>query len=166
MPLKPEDPRVRINKASFVIYEHPDLSKATKFLLDFGLSIAHRDGEDIFFKGYGTDPFVYLARQAKGSNAEFCGAAYLVESRSELEKATRIPGATSIKKLDFPGGGEMVTVHDPAKFPVHLVWGQEQKSAETAENHGKLVVNFADDKPRKGNFHRLKPGPAPVSRIF
>lgn len=163
MPLHPDDPRVRINKTSFVIYEHPDLSKAIKFLLDFGLSIAHRDGDNVFFKGYGSDPFVYLARQSKGSRAAFGGAAYLVESRSELEKAARISGATSIQPLEFPGGGEIVTVHDPAGFPVHLVHGQKQKSVESAGNLDKLIVNFEDEKPRKGNFHRLTPGPAPVS---
>lgn len=165
MPLPQDDPRVRIKKTSFVIYYHHDLLKAKQFFLDFGMSVcAEIEGEgEVFFQGYGPDPFVYLAKQAKDNKSSFGGAAYLVEDRGELEKASRIPGASAVLPLEAPGGGEIVTVHDPVGHPVHLVHGQTQK---IIENKGlqKLEVNFEDEKPRKGRFQRFNPGPAPVHK--
>jgi hypothetical protein len=165
MPLPPEDPRVRLVTTSFVVYEHVDIVKAEQFLLDFGMTVASRsaDGSKIFFKGYGSDPYVYVARQAQGTTSKFGGAAYLVESRAELEKATQISGASSIHPLAGPGGGEQVTLQDPAGHFVHLIFGRHDKPVEEM-NLKKLTVNYEDEKPRKGQFQRFQPGPAPVHR--
>ncbi|KAF2188152.1 Glyoxalase/Bleomycin resistance protein/Dihydroxybiphenyl dioxygenase [Zopfia rhizophila CBS 207.26] len=147
MPLPPEDPRVRILKTGFVIYYHADLSAARKFYLDFGLSIAfEHPGTEIFFQGYGTEPYVYIARKA-----------------DELDRAAAIPGASKITPLDAPGGGESVTLKDPAGHLVHLVYGQVEKEADSP-NLPKLVVNYEDEKPRKGEFQRFETGPARVHR--
>ena len=163
MPLPPNDQRVRILRTAFTVYYHNDLIKTHKFYLDFGLKIAEErpDGQ-IFFKGYGTEPFVYVAKQADGES-KFGGAAYEVESREELEKAARLPGASPISNLDAPGGGEIVTLTDPIGFKVFLVHGQTPKDAE-APHLEKLVVNYAEEKPRKGEFHRFKTGPALIHR--
>ncbi|SMR53668.1 unnamed protein product [Zymoseptoria tritici ST99CH_3D1] len=165
MPLPADDPRVRMVTTAFVVYEHVDLAKAEQFLLDFGLSVASRseDGKEIFFKGYGRDPYIYVARQAEGTKPTFGGAAYLAESREELEKATKIPGASEIHPLSGPGGGEQVTLKDPAGHLVHLVFGRQDKPAEEM-NLKKLVFNYEDERPRKGQFQRFEPGPAPVHR--
>ena len=163
MPLPPDDKRVRLVKTSFVIYNHVNLAEAVAFLQAFGMSEAGRnqDGSEIFFKGYGPDPFCYIARQSNA--ADFGGAAYLVESREELEKASKIAGASLITKLEAPGDGEIVTLSDPAGHLVHLVYGQEAKPIEPMKLE-KLVVNFEDEKPRKGRFQRFKPGPAPCHK--
>lgn len=165
MPLPTNDPRIRIAKTSFVIYYHKDFAKAQQFLLDFGMRIcrANDDESERYFQGYGPDPFVYVARQANGESSSFGGAAYLVESRDELIKATKIPGASPIQPLDAPGGGEIVTLRDPADHPVHLVYGQQQKKVDGL-NLKKLDVNYENEKPRKGRFQRFTPGPAPVHK--
>src|SRR5665213_968584 len=107
---------IRILKTAFVIYYHQDFEKARTFLLDFGFDIAQEKPGEVFFKGYGVEPFVYVAREAaNGGSSHFGGAAYVVESRDELDRALKIPGASGLKKLDdFPGEGEMVTLTDPA----------------------------------------------------
>lgn len=165
MGLLDEDPRIRIQKTSFVIYYHKDFTRAKQFLLDFGMSICHesKEGSEIYFQGYGPDPFVYIARQAEGEDSYFGGAAYLVETREELSKATKVPGASEVSPLDAPGGGEIVTLHDPAGHPVHLVYGQQRKAVEDLDLR-KLEVNYEHEKPRKGRFHRFTPGPAPVHK--
>lgn len=163
MPIPQDDPRIRLLKTAFVIYYHADLGKAREFFLDFGMSIAsERSGEEIFFKGFGTEPYVYIARQAT-SESEFGGAAYEVESWAELKRATKIESASPITKLDAPGGGEIVTLTDPVGHKVHLVYGQTPKDAEPKDLE-KLVVNYENQKPRKGKFQRFVPGPAPVHR--
>ena len=159
----PSDGRIRLVKTAFVVYYHADLAKARQFLLDFGMSIAREDkGKEIYFQGYGVEPFVYIARKA-AHESHFGGAAYTVESRAELEKAARIHGATEITTCEGPGGGEMLTLTDPAGHLVHLIFGQQEKAKDEMKLP-KLVLNFEDEKPRKANFQRFEPGPAPVYR--
>ncbi len=123
-----------------------------------------RPGSEIFFKGYGTEPFVYIARQAEDGKNAFGGAAYAVDSRAELDRAiAMIPGASSISKLNAPGGGEIVSFSDPVGHKVHLVYGQTEKAAEPP-HLPKLLVNYEDEKPRKGKFQRFELGPALVHR--
>ena len=163
MPLPKDDPRIRILKTAFITYSHVDLAKARKYLLDFGMVILEeRAGKEIFFRGFGSEPFVYRAKQAEGEST-FDGGAYEVETRTELEKAANIPGATRIYALDTPGGGEAVTLTDPAGYKIHLVYGQEPRVPDDP-NREKLTINFLDEKPRLGKFQRVPPGPAPVYR--
>ena len=163
MPLAEDDHRIRILKTAYVTYSHADLAKARQYLLDFGLRILEEKSDtEIYFHGYGSEPFVYIARQAEGESA-FDGGAFEVESRAELEKATKIEGATSVYPLGSPAGGEAVTLTDPAGYKCHLVFGQTPRTPDGPVRE-KLVVNYEDEKPRLGKFHRVPPGPAPVYR--
>ncbi|CAI4217821.1 unnamed protein product [Parascedosporium putredinis] len=146
MPLSPEDQRIRILRTAYVIYYHSNLDKIRKFYEDFGLAIAEERQDEIFFKGYGTEP---LSTWPGGRRTGGAGSA-----------AAR---TSAIEKLDGPGGGEVVTLTDPIGFNVLLVHGQTPKEAETPEQP-RLVVNYGDAKPRKGEFHRFKKGAAPVHR--
>ena len=168
MPIPFTDHRIRLFKTAFVIYYHTNMVRIRAFLLDFGLSITEErsGGNEIFFKGYGVEPFCYVARQATSTNSSFGGAAYVVESRQELERAAKIPGASNILELSGPGGGEIVSLCDPAGHQIHLVWGQvEEKPTPPPLSLEKLVVNFEVEKPRRGKFQRFQRGsPAPVHR--
>lgn len=156
---------IKLVKTTFVDYSHADLAKAKQFLLDFGLKIVdeQEDGQVIYFGGYGPEPFCYIARKAHSGISSFNGAAYAVEAREELIRASEVPGATSISTLQAPGGGEIVTLRDPVGHPVNLVFGQAESKHEVPQLE-KLTVNFEDDKPRKGRFHRFNPGPAPIHK--
>lgn len=115
------------------------------------MTIAEEREGEIFFKGYGTESFIYREIQAKDGNRRFGGAAYEVETRAELEKATILPNASAITRLDAPGGGEFVTLLDTVGHQVHLVYGQEKRVAEDPKME-KLTTNYEDEKPRKGRF--------------
>jgi len=162
------DIRPRLVKTAYVSYFHTDLAKTRQFLEDFGLhAIEEGATEDtVYFQGYGTEPYCYVAQKSTNESNEFGGAAFVVESREELNYAARIKGATQIRPLNAPGGGEIVTVHDPMGFPLHLVYGQSEKLAldVTPVPLPKLVVNYEEEKPRQGKFQRFVPGPAPVHR--
>jgi len=156
--------RVRLLKTGFVVYNHVDMVKAKQFCLDFGLQIvrSNDDESEIYFGGYGPEPYCYVARKSKTSEPSFGGGAYVVESYEELEKAAAIEGASKVMDLDAPGGGRMVTLTDPAGHLVHLVHGQEEKKTEDLALE-KLLVNYeGEEKPRRGKFQRFKAGPAPV----
>ena len=165
MPLPISDPRIRLIKTAFVVYYHSDLAEAHRFLLDFGLAVVedYKSAHEVFYKGYGVDAYCYVARLSRDGTSRFDGAGYVVESRDELEKASRVEGATAITKLNGPGGGEIVTLTDPVGFLVHLIHGQQERSGDSLDLE-KLTVNFEDDKPRLGRFQRFKPGPAPVHK--
>jgi hypothetical protein len=155
--------RIQLLKTAFVVYNHENLDKAKEFLLDFGLDVAfEKPGEEIYFKGYGSEPYVYVACKAEKSS--FGGAAYVVDSLAEFEKALKIPGASAVTQLEpRAGGGQQITLTDPLGHNVHLIWGWQEKEPETMRLE-KLVINYEDEKPRKGRFQRFHPGPAPVHR--
>ena len=158
--LDASDPRVRIHKTAFVIYTHADPFAAQNFLADFGLNVKETRGNDIFYSGYGPEPFCYWFKN--GPTKGFGGAAYAVESREELDKASKVPGASPVRPLDAPGGGEWVSIKDPAGFHVHFVFGQEESTSTARPDFpsSSHAVNYedADAKPRKGTFLRLNKG--------
>ncbi|KAK6432746.1 hypothetical protein LTR95_011086, partial [Oleoguttula sp. CCFEE 5521] len=158
-------PPIRLLKTAFVTYQHTDLAKARQFLLDFGLTIAQEQpGRRIYFKGYGTEPYIYIAEQSSTGASNFGGAAYVVDSASELDRASRLDSCVEGPgTLEGPGGGQVVSLKDPAGHIVHLIHGWRENEADSL-NLPKLVVNFEDSKPRRGTFQRFQPGPAPIFR--
>lgn len=142
-------------------YQHPDFITITKFLKDFGMHIAKETPTEIWFRGYGTDQYVYYA--CKGEK-KFLGGTFSVESMSELEKAAALPSAGPIEELtDAPGGGHMVTLHDPEGFPINLIYGQTP--ATRGDLPEKIIYNDETDKPRVRKFNRFEPGPAAVHKL-
>ena len=154
---------IKLLNTAFVRHSNVDYDKAKQFYLDFGLQIVRESQDEIFFRGYGSEPFVYHLKRAIGNSSYFNGAAYVVDSHDELERAQSIPGASPISALAAPGGGKVVTLTDPQGFKVHLVHGQTERTPDQL-NLEKLTINYEDSKPRKGAFQRFKPGPAPVYR--
>lgn len=132
--------KIKLVRIAHVYYTHKSFEKEHQFLLDFGLTETKRSNtgtsnEKIWYRGYGTEPFVHCL--SKGDENGFDGAAFVVESRDELELAARIvSNASKIYELgDAPGGGECVTIKDPVdNFQLHLVWGQTQREL-TEELH-------------------------------
>jgi hypothetical protein len=153
--------RVQMTKLAHMRYQHPDLDEITTFLRDFGMHIAKRTEDQIWYRGYGPDQYVYYAQ--KGPK-KFLGGTYEVESLAELEKAAKIPGAGEIQDLDVaPGGGKLVTLHDPEGFPVNFMYGQE--APPKSDFPQKVIYNYEDDKPRVRKFNRFTPGPAAVHKL-
>ena len=117
-------------RIAHVYYTHADFERKHRFLTDFGFTEVScwnlgKPNERIYYRGYGTEPFLYCS--TKGEEDVFGGTAFAVESRKDLELASRvIPTAGEIWEMtDARGGGECVTVKDPVDgFMVHLVHGQ------------------------------------------
>ena len=159
--------QVRLVKLAHMRYQHPDLPTITKFLKDFGMHVVEQsrdeDGtEKIWFRGYGPDQYVYYAQS--GPEKKFLGGTYEVESMAELEKASQIPGASSISALsDAPGEGHIVTLHDPEGFPINVMYGQTP--APKGDYPQKVIYNDEASKPRVRKFNRYTPGPAAVHKL-
>jgi hypothetical protein len=149
--------KVQLVRLSHVYFEHHDLSKFAKFALDFGLVEAHRSGSTIYFRGYGKDPYVYVATKAKEGRGKFGGAAFVAASQEEFDKATKISGGV-MRDLDgAPGGGKIITFHRPNDTFMHVVFGQEERMVDidhipsgTHVSQGPYNTPF--EKPRLGEY--------------
>lgn len=132
--------KINLVRIAHVYYTHKGIGKAHQFLQDFGLQELKRVGNKTYFGGTGPEPFVYCA--SEGSADEFGGAAFVVESKDDLEYAAKtLHNATEVHEmLDEPGGGLRVTFFDPVDgFPFHLVYGQRlTEGAETGSARQKL----------------------------
>ncbi|KAK5655500.1 hypothetical protein OQA88_5771 [Cercophora sp. LCS_1] len=157
-------PKIKLVCVAHVYYTHANLPLAKEFLLDFGFTIARETPTEIFFKGYGTEPFLYCA--TAGEANVFGGAAFVVESLSDLElAASTLPNATPIHDLPGPGGGQRVTFLDPVdKFPVHLVY--DQTPIPVSAHLPELEYNFPQSKHRPVNAtQRFQKGPAMIHKL-
>jgi hypothetical protein len=149
------DAQIKITKLVHMRYQHPDLDEITVFLRDFGMTVAHKIDGKRWYKGYGSDQYVYYAQQGP---KKFLGGCFEVESYAELEKAAKVPGANQIEELsDAPGGGHLIT------FLINLIYGQQKK--EPGPYPEILTTNYENEKPRIARFQRFKPGPAAVHKL-
>ncbi|KAK2778089.1 hypothetical protein FQN52_002919 [Onygenales sp. PD_12] len=185
--------QIRLTKVAHMRYQHPDLDEITQFLqgtdriirprsipgeragdlsfyivaniaidfADFGMHVAKKTDTKVWYRGYGPDQYVYYAQ--KGPK-KFLGGTFEVESYAELEKASKLPGASAIENLDdAPGGGSLVSITDPEGFPVNLIYGQTP--AEVGKLPEKLIVNYEVEKTRERKFQRFQTGPAAVHKL-
>jgi len=156
--------KIMLKRIAHVYYIHEDLEKADQFLHDFGFTITQQSPDKIFYKGYGTEPFVYCA--VKGPTNQFGGVAFVVDSLEDLELASKtLPNATPIHAMDVPGGGKRVTFNDPVDgFPFHLVYGQTP--IPHSKDFPERNYNYPSSKNRPVNqVQRFKTGPAAIHKL-
>lgn len=148
--------KIKLVRIAHAIYRHKDLAPSEAFLRDFGFNECSRhtvssspdNVERIYYRGYGTEPFVVCIEKADENS--FGGVAFVVESEDDLQYASEtLPGATGVYDLaetkGAPGGGKCVTFSDPTDgFPFHLVYGQTAVDAH--EPHfPELKINYVSE---------------------
>ncbi|KAL4889567.1 Glyoxalase/Bleomycin resistance protein/Dihydroxybiphenyl dioxygenase [Aspergillus ambiguus] len=165
-------PRINLVRITHVFYTHREIDAAHQFMLDFGFQKVKRVGKDIYYRGTSSEPFIYCARQ--GEEDAFRRATFVVESKSDLVAATKLPRATWIYDLgDAPGDRRCVTFYNPIdEFLFHLIHRQKPNLSEKVLPQ--LPFNFINiqtffkptDKHRAGNrTQRFAKGPAPVHKL-
>jgi len=119
-------------------------------------------GKKVWYRGFGPDPYCYVAEQA--TEAAWKGTSWVAESAADLEKASKILGASPIHPIPGYGGGQRVTLTDPYGFTVHIIHGQDP--AKRVKCPEKMTLNFpGDEKDRKNAFQRFTLGPALVHKL-
>lgn len=154
-PISNNPSKVQLARISHVYFEHPDLSRFGEFAKDFGFVEAHKTKHKIYFRGYGKDPYVYVASQSKDGRPRFGGPAFVAASQDEFDKAARLDGAI-VGSLDgAPGAGKIVTFNRPDDTFFHVVYGQEEREntsqEPTAIREHQGPFNKPYDKPRLGS---------------
>lgn len=139
-----------------------DLQRTASFAADFGLHEVSGDDAVIYMRGAGADAYNYVAERSDEN--KLAAIAFAVESLADLEYAVAHHGASPIKSLTGPGGGQSVSLHDPEGLPIELVFGIATRTPEPLRP--KLVLNFGLDKQRKNEAQRLPPkGPPQLMRL-
>ncbi|KAE8341950.1 hypothetical protein BDV24DRAFT_174085 [Aspergillus arachidicola] len=157
------DSRIKLTRLSHMRYQHSDLDAIHQFMVDFGLQVAHRTDDEVWYKGYGPDQYVYYAK--KGPR-KFLGGVFQAATWDDFERASKLPSAEPIQQLkDAPGGGFLVTVTDPEGFPVNVIYGQQPVAGKPTYSPEKVILNFPEEKPRVRQFNRFEPGPAAVYKL-
>jgi len=184
--VKNDPSKVQLRKISHVYYTHPNLSKFEEFAVDFGLVEAHRIDDTIYYRGYGTDQYVYVASKGRSG---FGGACFVAQSQEEFEKAKKIPGGSLTALNDLPGGGEMITFNRPNGTFFHVMFGQQERQLGHDKTPSAIIdtvgpMNTPFEKPRRGRlllqwpfelfrfsdpfageFQRFKDGPALIHKL-
>lgn len=153
-PITNHPSKVQLCRISHVYFEHPDLDKFREFAKDFGFVEERATKTRIYFRGYGVDPYVYVASKSKDDKPRFGGAAFIASSEEEFDKAASIEGAVVKSIADAPGGGKMVTFNRPDATFFHVVYGQQEREVDatepTATHEDYNQFNRPFEKPRQG----------------
>lgn len=155
------DDRIIIEDLAYTAYQAPDLDLMERFLVDFGMKPAHKTADALFMRGTGPAPYIHLTR--RGAESRFLGGAFRVRSRMDLEKGTRIPGASGIVAITEPGGGERVTLTTPNGHTIWLEYG----ATPAAELPTRRIypLNFYGSHLRPNRPVRQKKEITPILRI-
>lgn len=152
---------LQLKDVNHVVYRHTDLESIERFLLDFGLVVAHRSEQRVYLRGAGPLPYVYVIEQSAESG--FAAIAFAVERFADLQAAQDLPGASPIQTLNTPGGGHCVVLHDPSGRRIELVHGITP--VDPMPVRAALTLNSAQHKQRFGDVQRPGKGPAQVLRL-
>ena len=76
-------PIVKADSLLYVHFERPDLEKAERYLTDFGLLVASRSEDEIFFRGTSSRPFIY--RVTRGPKPRFLGLGLSAPTAGDLD---------------------------------------------------------------------------------
>jgi hypothetical protein len=162
---KPQ-PRIRVDRLAHVHYQHPSLERASEFLKDFGFIPAKETPTHIYYRGFGSQPFIYVAEKSPTAERKFIGACWAVVSLEDLKNAATLPGATGVMDMpdEVPGGGKCVILKDPNGFGVMFVYGQTLREVDSTPL-ADIRTNTALTKVRKGQFRRYEAGPSRVHKL-
>ncbi|TPE58816.1 glyoxalase [Sandaracinobacter neustonicus] len=161
-PVRHPSPTVKAERLAFLIFERPDLDRAVRFLVDFGLQVCFRSEEMVLLRGAMQAPYCY--RLQRGRTARFIGFGFEVSSSDQLRLlADTVPGASAVEPIPDPAGGRRVVLTDPSGFRVEVVHGQALEPALAHRNP--LPLNFNGEAVRIDQTQRPPVQPPEVLRL-
>lgn len=155
-PARHASPTVKVRELTHLIFARPDLDKAAHFLEDFGLQRCRFEKDALFMRAASGSAYCYRIERAE--QATFLGFGLSVESFSDLEKLSKLPGASAIEEVAHPGGGRCVRLTDPNGFVIEVL--HDQLPAEALTHREPLTWNLGGQHPRVNATQRT-PAEAP-----
>ncbi|HEX3953978.1 MAG TPA: VOC family protein [Stellaceae bacterium] len=123
----------------------PDLDKQEEFLTAFGMVRADRTNTALYMRGTDAPHHIHVTELGE---PKFVGIGFHADSMEDLEKLSRVAGASPIETPDEPGGVKRVRLTDPDGYQVEVVYGMEMLPKIPVE---RPAVNIGEDKSRRRN---------------
>lgn len=153
-------PTIKVHELAYIRVRLPDLDRAEKFLLDFGLLTVSRSADALYMRGTGSDHHIHITERG---DDKFLALAFSVASEAELRAATTIPGASTVEDIKEAGGGQRVWLSDPDGNRIEIVWGIAKVEPLPVPRH---ALNDAQQGLRRaGALMRHQRGPSKALRI-
>ena len=153
-------PVIKVSDIAYGRIRSPDLDQQEDFLTNFGMVRADRTKTALYMRG--TDPEHHIHVTELGDPG-FISLAFFVDNEGDLEKASKVDGASGIEDIDEPGGGKRVRLTEPHGYPIEIVCGMEMLDPLPVR---KNVVNYGLERTRRvGELTRLPKGPSQVKRL-
>src|SRR6202043_1932503 len=138
----------------------PDLDKQEEFLTAFGMVRADRTKNALYMRGTDAPHHIHVTELGE---PKYFGVAFHAASPEDLDKLSRVEGASKVEAIDEPGGGKRVRLTDPDGFQVEVVYGMQQLPKIPVV---RPAVNTGKDKTKRRNaLYRVQRGPSHVKRI-
>lgn len=152
------EPIIKVCDVAFPRFQAPDLDRMEEFLITFGMQRAARTGQALYMRGTDVHHHVHVTHLGEPA---FLGLAFQAASRDDLATLARATD-TKVERLDEPGGGEVVRLHDPDGRRVDVVYGIAKLAPLPLRTHAPL--NTGGARVRTGTLQRVEPGPSQVKR--
>jgi hypothetical protein len=95
-PRRHPSPTVKATDLAYLVFERPDLEVTEHFLRDFGLTLAHRTADTLYFRGTGSSPWFY--KVVKANTAAFKGVSSQLMNPVEARRLScEIPQVLSLR---------------------------------------------------------------------
>ena len=143
------EPICKVADIIYVRFELKEFEAQKKYLNHFGMMLAHEDDNNIYFRGTGSSPFIYVA--SKGEENKYIGSGYKANDYSDLEALSKEFDVDIIENNDF-GGGHKVIISDPDGVQVEVCHGMA--AAEPVAVVSK-VLNTGQSKQRENELQRF-----------
>lgn len=139
-----------------------DLPASLAFAQDFGLIEAGRQDGRVYLRGTGEAAYHVVLEAAETSG--LVGIAFLADGEEDQKAAIRHHGASELRSLEGPGGGQAVTMRDPEGNEVHLVLGIAPREPDPLAPG--RIHNHGLERPRRGVTQAKAPlGPPQLIRL-
>ncbi len=154
------EPTIKVKRLAYVRVEAPDMAKAEKFLDEFGLQVAAREGGAVYLRGTDEGPPCYVLSQG---DRDVTALAFEADSLEDLETIAQIEGASAVEALNEPAGGQVVRLTDPNGMQLEIVYGRAGlEPLDPAPSH---TFNMNGSYDRVGVLPGVEHGPSKVRRI-
>src|SRR4029077_10132070 len=155
-------PVVKVTDLAYGRLRSPDLDKQEEFLTAFGMVRADRTKNALYMRGTDEPHHIHVTELGE---PKYVGIGFHTQSMDDLEKLSRVDGASKVEDIDEPGGGKRVRLTDPDGFQVEVVYGMQQLPKIPVH---RPKINYGEDKTQRRNalyYKEVARGPSHIKRF-
>ncbi|PWR18298.1 VOC family protein [Zavarzinia compransoris] len=154
------EPVVRIADVAYLRFGRRDLDTATRYFADFGLTVAARGADAVYFRGVLPQAHIVIVERAPHDS--FLALGLRAAGDGDLDRLARAHDE-DVRTSAEPGGGRILSLTDPSGFRVEVVHGLA--ALPPLPHRQPRVWNYPGQKNRVNAPQPAIPEPAEVFRL-